>query len=51
VDGSVNLDQVATVGVRDGTTLVVTVFDKTVSDAHLPLISIEYISFLLRSWH
>ena len=38
VDGSVDLDQVATVGVRDGTTLIVTVFDETVSDAHLPLI-------------
>lgn len=51
MDGSVNLDQVATVGVRDGTTLIVTVFDETVSDAHLPLISIEYISFLLRFLH
>jgi hypothetical protein len=50
VDGSVNLDQVATVGVRDGTTLIVTVFDETVSDAHLPHISI-YISFLLRFLH
>ena len=45
-DGSVELDRVATVGVRDGTTLIVTVFDEAVSDAHLTLISIEYNSFL-----
>lgn len=31
VDGTVGLEQVATVGVRDGTTLIVTVFDEQVS--------------------
>lgn len=39
VDGTVPLEQVATVGVRDGTTLLVTVFDEHVSTTYLiPLI-------------
>ena len=40
VEGTVCLDQVATVGVREGTTLIVTVFDETVGDARPTLISI-----------
>jgi ribosome recycling factor len=36
VDGAVGLEQVATVGIRDGTTLIVTVFDEQVSDCCLP---------------
>ncbi len=35
VDGTVGLEQVATVGIRDGTTLIVTVFDEQVSGSCL----------------